>query len=345
MHIPDGYLGPQTYVALDAAIVPLWWLAGTRVKRALKAKQVPLMALAAAFSFVIMMFNVPVIGGSTGHAVGATLIAILLGPGAAAIAVSIALVIQALVFGDGGITAIGANCINMAIIMPFVGFYLYRLIAGDAPKAWRRIAASGVAAYVAIVAASIAAGVEFGLQPLLNHTASGQPLYAPYPLSVAVPTMALEHMLFFGIVEAVVTMGIVSVLARRDSALLAMKPAAKPLRWLWAGLAGLVLLTPIGVLTPGTAWGEWGAEELKARLGVVPSGLAKIGTGWTAAMPSYAPSFIANPLVGYLAAAVIGSVLVIGVTWLLARVLSGRGAEGDAVGADRDHGNDSGPRA
>lgn len=323
MHIPDGYLGPQTYAVLDAAIIPAWWIAGARIKKTLKAKQVPLMALAAAFSFVIMMFNVPVIGGSTGHAVGATLVAILLGPWAACVAVSIALVIQALVFGDGGITAIGANCVNMAVIMPFVGFYLYRLIAGDAPRTGRRVAAAGIAAYTSIVVAAIAAGVEFGLQPLLAHTASGQPLYAPYPLSVAVPAMAIEHLLFFGFVEALVTMGIVAVMARRDSALLDMKPAARPLRWLWAGFAGLVLLTPIGVLAPGTAWGEWGTAELKSSLGFVPAGLERLGALWTAAVPDYAPSFIANPLAGYLVAAVIGSALVIGITWLVAKLLAG----------------------
>ena len=116
------------------------------------------MALGAAFSFVIMMFNVPVIGGSTGHAVGATLIAIILGPWAAVIAISIALVIQAGLFGDGGITAIGANCFNMAVVAPFVGYYLFRLIAGDSPSASRRVVASGVAAYVALVAAAIVAG-------------------------------------------------------------------------------------------------------------------------------------------------------------------------------------------
>jgi cobalt/nickel transport system permease protein len=333
MHIPDGYLGPQTYAVLDAAIIPAWWVASVKVKKTLKAKQVPLMALAAAFSFVIMMFNVPVIGGSTGHAVGATLIAILLGPWAACIAVSIALVIQALVFGDGGITAIGANCLNMAVIMPFVGFYLYRLVAGNAPRLGRRVAAAGVASYVAIVVASIAAGVEFGLQPLLAHTSGGQPLYAPYPLSVAVPAMAIEHLLFFGFVEAFVTMGIVAVLARQDSALLEMKPAAKPLRWLWAGLAGLVLLTPIGVLAPGTAWGEWGAAELKSTLGFVPAGLQKLGALWTAAIPDYVPPFIANPLVGYVVAALLGSALVIGVTWLIARLLSRKAGDGPSTPA------------
>src|SRR5512137_2400418 len=155
MHIPDGYLGPQTCAVLDVAMIPIWTVAAVKVKRTLKTKQVPLMALGAAFSFVIMMFNVPVLGGSTGHAVGAALIAIILGPWAACISVSIALVIQALLFGDGGITAIGANCFNMAVVMPFVGFYVYRLIAGDSATTGRMIVASGVAAYVSIVAGSI----------------------------------------------------------------------------------------------------------------------------------------------------------------------------------------------
>ena len=152
------------------------------------------------------------------------------------IAVSIALVIQALLFGDGGITAIGANCFNMAVVIPFVGYYLYRLIGGDAPSSSRRVVSAGVAAYVAIVAAAIVAGFEFGIQPYIAHTASGQALYAPYKLSVAVPAMALEHLLFFGCVEAIVTMGIVAALARTEPELLQMKPAARPLRWLWAGI-------------------------------------------------------------------------------------------------------------
>ena len=329
MHIPDGYLGPQTYAVLDSAVIPLWAVAGIKVKKTLRAKQVPLMALGAAFSFVIMMFNIPVIGGSTGHAVGATLIAVLLGPWAACISVSIALVIQALLFGDGGITAIGANVFNMAFVMPFVGYYLYRLIAGDKASTRRMIVAAGIAAYFSIVAGAICAGIEFGLQPILAHTASGQPLYAPYPLSIAVPAMALEHLLFFGFIEAAATMGVVAVLARQDSALLANKPAARSLRWLWSSLAVLVLLTPIGILAQGTAWGEWSGEQLRANLGFVPEGLGRIGNVWTAAMPDYAPAFIRNPALGYLFAAVVGSLLVVGATWGIARLLA-RGSSDEA---------------
>ena len=324
MHIPDGYLGPQTYLVLWAVMIPLWVVAARKVKRTLKSRQIPLLALGAAFSFVIMMFNVPVVGGSTGHAVGAVLIAILLGPWAAVIAVSIALIIQAGLFGDGGITAIAANCFNMAVVMPFVGYYLYRLVAGDSASTGRRVVAAGIAAYVALVAAAIVAGVQFGLQPHIAHTADGQALYAPYRLGVAVWAMALEHLLFFGWVEAVVTMGVVAALARSQPELLQNRPAARPLRWLWAGIAVLILLTPIGALAPGTAWGEWSGEELTELVGYVPTNLEKLGGLWKAAMPDYATPGISNTLLGYLIAAVVGTALAAGVTWGVAALLARR---------------------
>src|SRR4030067_1901177 len=139
MHIPDGYLGPETCGFFYALMLPIWTAAAKIVKKTLKAKQVPLLAIGAAFSFVIMMFNVPIPGGSSGHAVGGVIVAILLGPWAALIALSIALVIQALLFGDGGITAIAANCFNIAFVMPMVGYWAYRLISGKAePTAPRR---------------------------------------------------------------------------------------------------------------------------------------------------------------------------------------------------------------
>ena len=274
-----------------------------------------------------MMFNVPIAGGSTGHAVGGTLIAILLGPWAAVISVSIALVIQSLVFGDGGITAIGANCINMAVILPFVGYYTYRLIAGSAPGYWRRVAAAGVGSWMGIVAASIAAGIEFGIQPLIAHNAAGQALYAPYPLSVAVPAMALSHALVFGPLEAVVCAGVVAILARQDSALVEMKPASKPLTWLWAALGVAILLTPLGLLAPGTAWGEWGADEMKGLIGYVPAGMARLGALYTAAMPDYAPAFIKNPYLAYIVAAVVGTALIVGLTWLVGWLLTRGGSD------------------
>ena len=215
MHIPDGYLGPTTCGFFYAVMLPLWAVASRRVKKTLKAQQVPMLAISAAFSFVIMMFNVPIPGGSTGHAVGGVLAAILLGPWAACIAITVALLVQALLFGDGGITAIGANCFNMAFVLPFVGFYVYRAISNNSTNNLKRRAiAAAVAGYIGINVAAFLAGVEFGLQPLLEHAKNGQALYCPYGLKVAVPAMAGEYLLIFGWIEAVVTALVVKYLQK-----------------------------------------------------------------------------------------------------------------------------------
>lgn len=221
MHIPDGYLGPATSAVMYVVMLPVWATASRMVKKTLKARQVPLLAIGAAFSFVIMMFNVPIPGGTTGHAVGAVLAAILLGPWAACIAVTVALVIQALLFGDGGITAIGANCFNMAFVEVFVGYYLYKIISGTSSViSKRRVFAAGIAGYLALNIAALSTAIMFGIQPLLHKTAGGQALYCPYGLSVAIPMMLGEHMLIFGWVEGIVTALVVKYLQKQDPALL-----------------------------------------------------------------------------------------------------------------------------
>lgn len=218
MHIPDGYLSPASCGVMGAIMIPIWTFASKAVRKTLSVRQVPFLAIGAAFSFVIMMFNVPIPGGSTGHAVGGALVAILLGPWAACIAVTVALVIQALLFGDGGITSIGANCFNMAFVLPFVSYYVYKLISSDSPAgSKRRIFAAGTGAYVGICVAALFAGIEFGLQPLLFHTADGQALYCPYGLNIAVPAMVGEHLLIFGWVEAFVTALVLQFLQKQGS--------------------------------------------------------------------------------------------------------------------------------
>jgi len=150
-----------------------------------------------------------------------------LGPWAACIAITVALVIQALLFGDGGITAIGANCFNMAFVLPFAGYYIYRTISYRSTiDSKRRIVAAGIAAYLGINIAALCAGIEFGLQPLLYHTASGQALYCPYGLNVAVPVMLGEHMLIFGWVEVIVTALVVKYLQKQDPSLLGIREEA-----------------------------------------------------------------------------------------------------------------------
>jgi cobalt/nickel transport system permease protein len=221
MHIPDGYLGPYTYIVMWIIMIPIWYYAGKKLSTELKSRQVPLLAMAAAFSFVIMMFNLPIPGGSTGHAVGGAIIAIVIGPWASVVAISIALVLQALMFGDGGITAIAANCFNMAVAMPFSAYYIYKFASGNsAIISSRRVIASAVAGYISLTLAGALTGFMFGIQPLLHMGPNGVPLYMPYPLSVTMPAMVLEHLLGFGFVEAIVTALIFVYIQKTDTSIL-----------------------------------------------------------------------------------------------------------------------------
>ncbi len=221
MHIPDGYLGPATYGTLFGITIPFWALSSWKLNRTLKSRQAPYLALGAAFSFVIMMFNIPMPGGTTGHATGTALIAILLGPWAAIVAVSVALAIQALLFGDGGITALGANCFNMAVAAALTGWVLYRLIAaGSAADSRRRLVAAGIAGYVSLNVSALLTALELGVQPMIEQSASGQPLYAPYPLSVTLPSIMSGHLLLFGVLEAVVTVLVLRYIRKNDADLL-----------------------------------------------------------------------------------------------------------------------------
>src|SRR5271157_5057859 len=138
MHIPDGYLSPVTSVIMFILVLPFWVMGVRKLRERLTSRNVPLVALLAAFAFVIMMFNVPIPGGTTAHAVGGALAAIIMGPEIASIAISIALIIQPFFFGDGGILCIGANCFNMAVVLPYVSYAIYQAVAGKFPVASRR---------------------------------------------------------------------------------------------------------------------------------------------------------------------------------------------------------------
>lgn len=213
MHIPDGYLGPITFGSLWAAMLPIWYFAGRLVRKTMDVARIPFLALAGAFSFVIMMFNVPVPGGTTGHATGATLIAVLLGPWPAVIALSIALIIQALLFGDGGITAIGANCFNIAFAEVMVGYGVYKLIKGKATGT-RELFAAGAGSYFGINAAALLTALELGIQPILHRGLDGRPLYSPFPLTITIPAIMIEHITLFGFIEVTITV-LVLIYVRR----------------------------------------------------------------------------------------------------------------------------------
>jgi len=328
MHIPDGYLSPETCAVFYAASSPFWYVALRRVKRMVSTEFLPLISVFAAFSFVIMMFNLPLPGGTTGHAIGVGVAAIILGPWASILAISTALAIQSLLFGDGGITALGANCFNMAIVGSLTAWLVYKGLARGAPlESRRRMIAAAVAGYAAINVSALFAAVEFGLQPLLFHDASGVPLYCPYPLSVSIPAMMLGHLTFAGLAELVVTGGVIAYLQRSEPSLLkrtapdaplAVSPTtAPPLRRLWIGLAIFLIATPLGILAAGSAWGEWKAQDFK---GGAPRGLERLSSLWSAPLSGYAPAFIRNASFGYLASAAAGVALIV-VLFLVLKML------------------------
>lgn len=218
MHIPDGYLGPPTYIAGYAACIPFWAIAARKLSARMDARRAPLIAISAAFSFLVMMFNIPLPGGSTGHAIGAVLTAIALGPWGATLSTSIAVVIQALLFGDGGITAIGANCFDMAVLMPFAGYSAYRILCRFLPSGKGNAVAAGIGGWLGLNVAALSTAVLFGIQPLLHRGIDGRALYAPYPLSVSVPAMMLPHLTIFGLAEGLITGLAVYSLQRSSSA-------------------------------------------------------------------------------------------------------------------------------
>ena len=333
MHIPDGYLSPITSLVMFLLVLPFWAIGIRKIRETMNARSVPLIALLAAFSFVIMMFNVPLPGGTTGHAIGAVLAAIILGPEVATIAVSIALIIQALFFGDGGILAIGANCFNMAVVIPYLGYAIYRAFAKNTPiNSSRRVIGAALGGWVGVTIGAFFAGFEFGLQPLLFHTADGAPLYAPYPLAVSIPAMVIPHMLVASVVEGLLTALVVAYLQRSNVPVLeaAEKPAiaADPvgfqkLRGLWVGLAVLIVASPLGLLAPGTAWGEWGTNQL-AGMGFasVPAGLQQLSGLWGAPMAGYNLPLLGNATLGYVLSAVVGIGVIALVVWLFTLLLA-----------------------
>ena len=327
MHIPDGYLSPQTCGFFYAVMAPIWFKASRAVGKVVKSRYVPLLAIGAAFSFLVMMFNIPVPDGTTAHAIGATIIAIILGPWAAVIAVSIALLIQALFFGDGGVLAFGANAFNMAFVVPFVGYYVYRAIAANTSlTSGRRALAGGIGGYVGINAAALCAAIEFGLQPTLFHTANGTPLYAPFHLAQTIPAMMLAHLTVAGFAEFGATLGIIAYLQRANVPLLKINHANVPVTdeelvrkrmgWRWAliGLAVMIVLTPIGLLAPGGAFGEDAPAALdlgKYHLSAIPTGLNRFSSFWShTVLGGYGFHSGDHPVIGYLVSALVGIVFI-----------------------------------
>lgn len=316
MHIPDNYLSPSTCAVMGLTMLPVWKHSITKVKNEISKKKMPLLGVCAAFSFLIMMFNVPTPGGTTAHTVGAVLIALILGPSAATIAVTIALLIQCLFFGDGGVLAFGANTFNMAFVMPFVGYYLFSFLKRIFKGEKGELVSAFIGAYVGLNAAAFCAALELGIQPLLFKDPTGHPLYCPYPLSVSIPAMASAHAII-GLIEGAVTVGVYAYIKKVSPATIQTKhftgEAKENNNFLFKSLLALigamVILTPIGLIASGSAWGEWSSDELQTMVGYIPKGMAH-GSIYHAFGDGYGFSGMGD-ISGYLLSAVLGAVVLI----------------------------------
>lgn len=309
MHIPDNYLSPTTCAVLGAAMLPVWKVATAKVKKEITRKKMPLLGIGAAFSFLIMMFNLPLPGGTTGHAVGAALIAILLGPYSAVIAVTIALVVQALFFGDGGILAIGANTFNMAFIMPFAAHYIFNFLKSIFKGKRGEYYTAFLAGYISLNLAALFTAIEFGIQPLLFKGTNGMPLYCPYPLSVSIPAMLIPHLAVAGFVEGFATVGIYAYIKKLSPDIIYDREKEMKIKPLYAAIVAMILLSPIGLLAAGTAWGEWGLDEIKELTGFIPKGMEK-GFSFNSMMPDYTVNGLSE-VIGYIASAVVGILIIL----------------------------------
>ena len=214
MHIPDGFLAPEVAAVCAVPAIGAVGYGLRRASRDLDERRVPLLGVTAAFVFAVQMLNFPVAGGTSGHFLGAGLAAILLGPWMACLVMSVVLVTQSFVFADGGITALGANILNMGVIGALLVGGLMLLAQRVLPhKRAAFLAVAGVGAWLAVVAGAVACSFELAISGTV-------------PLGTVLPAMLGVHVLI-GIGEGVITVAAVSaVLSTR-----AGRRAGERMKW------------------------------------------------------------------------------------------------------------------
>ncbi len=199
MHIPDGFISPQTYLPAYAVCAGLWWLGVRRVKASLDEETLPYVAVLTALSFVLMMVAIPLPGGTTVHAAGIALLAVNFGVWMAFLAVSLVLAMQALLFGDGGITTLSVNALAMGFAGSVTAWASWRLL-----KPCNEMLALFLAGWISVLLPALLVALVLGIQPLIAQDATGKPLFFPFGLEVTLPAVLIPHALV-GIGEGILT--------------------------------------------------------------------------------------------------------------------------------------------
>jgi cobalt/nickel transport system permease protein len=191
MHIPDGFLDMKTWATLDIAAAAVVAVSSAKVSKESRERAVPLMGITAAFVFAAQMLNFPIAGGTSGHFIGGVLAAALLGPWAGCVVLTGVLIVQSLVFQDGGVLALGANVVNMSIVGSMGGYLVYRVITAVIKGKTGLLVGGFAAGWLSVVAASVACAAELAISGTV-------------PLTVGLPAMVGIHAVI-GIGEGVIT--------------------------------------------------------------------------------------------------------------------------------------------
>jgi cobalt/nickel transport system permease protein len=305
MHIPDGFLDAKTLALTGALSAGGLAVAARQVNRTLPRNKIPLMGLGAAFVFAAQMLNFPVAGGTSGHLLGGVLAAVLLGPGAAAIVIACVLLVQALLFSDGGVLALGANIFNMAFIGAMVGYTIYRAVFRFLPGLRGRIAAVFFAAWCSTVLASLTCAGELALSGTL----------AP---AVVFPAMLGTHALI-GIGEGLITSLVILTIARTRPDLLETETAPATRGTGWEFLAfGLVIALGLAIFVSpyACAWPD-GLDKVARQFGFEGRAAMLIKT-W---IPDYKMPGISSEGIATAVAGAVGTLIMFGLACVVGRVL------------------------
>jgi len=312
MHIPDGFLSVLLSIVLWVISVVLIGIALRKTGQTIGERQVPLMGVLAAAIFAGQMLNFSVTGGTSGHLLGAAIAAILLGPWPAVLVMTSVVAVQALLFQDGGILALGANLFNMAIIGPFVAYALFTLLMKLFKKqTWGLFVAGFVAAWSSIFIASLACALQLALS-------------GTSPANIAVPAMGAIHALI-GIGEGLITIGALAFIfaARKD---LLKADANKPARNIGVVVGGLLISLVLVVLSPLASSHPDGLEWVAEKHGFIE--VAR--EAFYNIVPDYSMPGISNPALATIAAGILGAVIVFGVAYGIARAEKRPSAQDDA---------------
>lgn len=316
MHIPDGFLDARTAVATGVLAAAGLGIALRQARLHLPPRRVPLLGVTAAFVFAAQMVNFPVLGGTSGHLIGAVLAAVLLGPSAGVVVISSVLIVQCLMFADGGLSALGANILNMGVLGAVGGWAIYHGVSRVVKGLFGRVLAAGFAAWCSTVIAAVACAGELAVARTVD-----------WP--VVLPAMAGVHILI-GIGEGLITALVLAAIARARPELLQPDAAPTSRASLGAVLAyGAVIAVALALFASPLAsrWPD-GLDRTAELLGFAHRAAAPT---LAAPLPDYAMPGIRTTALATSIAGLTGTVVVFVLAWLLARALVPRGREQDAA--------------